>query len=233
MSVFGGPDIVTDGLVLHLDAANRKSYPGSGTSWNDLVGDHNVNLSASTLNSISHSSTNKGYFNFTNNNYYNITYTGGWEDGNSLLIAFRPTENPAGFYKTIFNKGSSLNIRFVTTGQLEYTYKVSGGGVANAYYSGIERDNWYIIQTSADGVSTNSRAMFYVNGYRHTNKYVGRTGYYGGYLVETSTPISLGATSTGTAPLAMNLGFVLMYDRHLSHEETLQNYNALKGRFGL
>ena len=36
MSVFGGPDIVTDGLVLHLDAANRKSYPGSGSTWYDL-----------------------------------------------------------------------------------------------------------------------------------------------------------------------------------------------------
>jgi hypothetical protein len=35
MSVYGGPEIVTDGLVLCLDAANRKSYPGSGTTWTD------------------------------------------------------------------------------------------------------------------------------------------------------------------------------------------------------
>jgi len=33
-----GPDIVTDGLVLALDAANKKSYPGSGTTWYDLSG---------------------------------------------------------------------------------------------------------------------------------------------------------------------------------------------------
>ena len=33
-----GPKIVTDGLVLALDAANSKSYPGSGTTWNDLSG---------------------------------------------------------------------------------------------------------------------------------------------------------------------------------------------------
>jgi len=41
MTVFGGPDIVTDGLVLHLDAANRKSYPGSGNTWYDLSGGNN------------------------------------------------------------------------------------------------------------------------------------------------------------------------------------------------
>ena len=32
------PQIVTSGLVLALDAANPKSYPGSGTAWNDLSG---------------------------------------------------------------------------------------------------------------------------------------------------------------------------------------------------
>jgi hypothetical protein len=36
MSVIGGPDIITDGLVLYLDAANTKSYIGSGTTWKDL-----------------------------------------------------------------------------------------------------------------------------------------------------------------------------------------------------
>ena len=41
MSIYGGPEIVTDGLVLHLDAANSKSYPGTGTSWFDLSGSNN------------------------------------------------------------------------------------------------------------------------------------------------------------------------------------------------
>jgi hypothetical protein len=35
------PNIVTDGLVMYLDAANTKSYPGSGTTWNDLSGNSN------------------------------------------------------------------------------------------------------------------------------------------------------------------------------------------------
>jgi hypothetical protein len=39
--MYTGPKIVTDGLVLYLDAANTKSYPVSGTAWNDLSGNGN------------------------------------------------------------------------------------------------------------------------------------------------------------------------------------------------
>ena len=41
MAFSRGPSIVTDGLVLALDAANHKSYPGSGTTWYDLSGNGN------------------------------------------------------------------------------------------------------------------------------------------------------------------------------------------------
>ena len=38
MSYKYGPSIVTDGLVFYVDAGNDKSYPGSGTTWSDLIG---------------------------------------------------------------------------------------------------------------------------------------------------------------------------------------------------
>ena len=38
MGIAYNTSIVRDGLVLHLDAANKKSYPGSGTVWSDLSG---------------------------------------------------------------------------------------------------------------------------------------------------------------------------------------------------
>ena len=44
MAISGGPDIVEDGLVLHLDAADRNSYPGTGTKWYDLCGNTNFTL---------------------------------------------------------------------------------------------------------------------------------------------------------------------------------------------
>ena len=41
MASAAGPNIITDGLVLHLDAANTNSYPGSGTTWTDISGKGN------------------------------------------------------------------------------------------------------------------------------------------------------------------------------------------------
>ena len=44
MSLNHSPSIVTDGLVLCLDAANKRSYPGTGTAWTDLKGVNNGSL---------------------------------------------------------------------------------------------------------------------------------------------------------------------------------------------
>jgi len=53
--MFTGPNIVTEGLVLALDAGNKKSYSGSGTTWTDLSGQENngtlTNMSASPFDS--------------------------------------------------------------------------------------------------------------------------------------------------------------------------------------
>ena len=59
MGIGHGADIVRNGLVLHLDAANKKSYPGTGTAWNDLSGNSN---NGSLLNGTSFNSL--GYLSF-------------------------------------------------------------------------------------------------------------------------------------------------------------------------
>lgn len=40
MATLYSPKIVTDGLVMYLDAANPRSYPRSGTAWNDISGNN-------------------------------------------------------------------------------------------------------------------------------------------------------------------------------------------------
>ncbi len=65
--------IVTDGLVLALDAADRNSYPGSGTTWTDL----SINKSNSTLtNSPIFNSSNGGSIVFDGVDDYTITTAG-------------------------------------------------------------------------------------------------------------------------------------------------------------
>ena len=67
MSLTHGPAIVTSGLLLYLDAANPKSYPGSGNFWYDVSGNGNIfGASAYTYPSIGGSGSQK-YFTFVNN----------------------------------------------------------------------------------------------------------------------------------------------------------------------
>ena len=71
MGVFAGPNIVEDGLMLYLDAADPKSYPGSGTTWFDLSGNgRHATLRNSGAGLPSHATNNNGYFDFTPNGSY-------------------------------------------------------------------------------------------------------------------------------------------------------------------
>ena len=66
MATLGGPDIITDGLVLALDAASERSYPGSGTVAYDLVGTNNGTLT----NGVGFSNVNYGTWDFDGVNDY-------------------------------------------------------------------------------------------------------------------------------------------------------------------
>ena len=61
MTIGYGPTVVTDGLVLALDAADRNSYPGSGTTWTDLSGNGN---NGTLDNSVTYTSNNGGGLSF-------------------------------------------------------------------------------------------------------------------------------------------------------------------------
>lgn len=68
MGCSSGPDIIEDGLVLCLDAASKRSYPGTGTTWTDLRGDNNGTL------------TNMDASNFDQANGGSLTFDGTNED---------------------------------------------------------------------------------------------------------------------------------------------------------
>ena len=61
MSFGNGPRIVTDGLILSLDAADKNSYPGSGTVWTDLSGNNNT---FELYNAASYSNNGNGSISF-------------------------------------------------------------------------------------------------------------------------------------------------------------------------
>ena len=77
MAVQYNPGIVTDGLVMCLDAANRKSYPGTVTGWFDLSGNENTGVL-----------TNGPVYNNENAGYFTLDGTNDFINGTSISSQF-------------------------------------------------------------------------------------------------------------------------------------------------
>jgi hypothetical protein len=225
MSYANGPRIVTDGLVLHLDAANRKSYPGSGSTWYDLSGQNNHG-------SINNCTFANGtcYFDGTND-YISCSHSSSLSISSQITIEYSVKPTWATNYTPIIGKRDSSN-----TNSENYLTWVGGDKLldymarptsdrrplfnGSSYFSA---NNWYIIQV----VSNTSNTVYaYVNG----------------QLKASSTSGGLGATNTssfmiGAVPGTIlgdgYIGYVKIHNKALTQNELLQNYNALKGRFEL
>lgn len=227
-----GPRIVTDGLVLHLDAANRKSYPGSGTSWYDISGNGGY---AVLTNGPTFTTQDGGGISFDDvNDYARITRSdlnaGSFAYGN---ITCEIWLKPAG----ASTSGTGNNIITV-----ENSWELSIGYLSNGYYSLYQASNpWAWYGTDSNPIAgnawsqiifthSNTTSSLHVNTTQvHTRSNSGALGGGGSYPY-----LTLMGRQSGTVN---NCGGVLsvvkIYNRVLSSSEISSNYNALKGRFGL
>lgn len=245
MSVGYQPKIVTDNLVLCLDAADAKSYSGSGTTWSDRIGNGTAVARGYVDGSFSYPVYNDKYFSF---------------DGISQRFHLSHNVSNDELAYTPDNSLGSDTYTFEVWVRTEDTIGpiISKPWNGSGSYNYSLRDNYFRLQTSA-----NTRDYSYesvADGQWHqicvsvdpTNVIITKDG--GLYSVTHAN------TSSGSArDPNWNLGIVLMsvypygttwagntsysiqgdlasfriYKKTLSPEEILQNYNAQKGRFGL
>ena len=249
MGTYGGPDIVTDGLVLSLDAANKKSYPGSGTTWYDLSG-NNYNF---TL--VNTPAVNNGFFDFSTNEGATLTITGSGVEIPDLLpenesftveIAYKfvGVGSREKFIGTgnFGHGGWNLGVGFNTFDQIDFSgYNGQCNDGVNCQYN---RGN--LTATVTNNTSSFSYYQLVYN-YENTTTYL----YINGVLIKSQfdatygtgkNPNGIGNTSNFQIGLNTQGGWsskkgfcgpVKYYNRALSTSEVLQNYNATKGRFGL
>ena len=217
------PKIVTDGLVLNLDAGNRKSYPGAGTTWTDLTKNRYV---ANFIGSPAYSGSNGGLINFPGNATSSLTINGGMPIGASYTFEcwIRPTL-VAGVRRTIFralNFGLYFSIEANTN---NFILIIVGGGTA-------------FLSTASGTVITNKWTHAVVNRDASNNHGI----YINGFLsnsVNSSNYPGVDSTTIGLDRLDRSYDFqgdmsvIRNYNRTLTATEILQNYNATKGRFGL
>lgn len=240
MAIIYNTGIVRSGLVLHLDAANVKSYPGSGTVWRDLSGWGNHGQ----LTSVTFSSDNKGslvYNDFNDTcvishnstlNFSSLFTVSTWIKVNSFNTStvYNVVSKKPSFNNT--QKGWSCQYDYRTNGILQY--RNNNGTSLNDHTPTSSVNNTAILNqtqlyANSVWVINNNNVSFYINGiFKSTNaiNFVD---------TDTSTNLYIGKTvgSVGDPALLMNLACVQIYNRALTAEEISQNFNALRGRYGI
>ena len=224
MAFVHSPKLVTSGLIFCLDAANKISYPGSGTGWYDLSGYAN---NGTLTNGPTFSNANGGCIVFDGvDDYVNSPY-------NASTISF-PTNNATVcvWYRvsTVGDGTGALVTQRSASGSGIQTYMIStrlyadGGGTAGVSSNAVIA-NGTIAFGSAVYDKTNSLLKLYVNGvYDNQVSYTGN--------IQDTYPIRLGNSAFGDGPLPGNIYIASIYNRALTASEILQNYNATKTRFG-
>jgi hypothetical protein len=229
-----GPRIVTDGLVLHLDAGNRKSYPGSGTSWNDLSGNGNT---GTLVNGVGFDGDNLGSLSFDGvNDRVDISPNDFNFSQFSVNMWFK-TNNITTDYLRLIHKADTtgstngfLVASSQTDGKLVFVYQpnYNTGEILKKSTNFITTSTWYNITMT---YNSTSGLKIYFNSIEDAGEIP--TFPEVGWGSNTGNLFSVGSRAGGTQQYNGNIAQASIYNRALTAQEIQQNYNALKGRFGL
>ena len=208
--------IVSDGLVLYLDAANTRSYSGSGTSSNSLVG----GIGATLVNGVGFTSSNNGAFTFDgSNDYINFGNSSAVQQSSGTLSAWAKASLPGGGYRGIIAKQGAYGLFYTDSVLVAYDWAADAPRSTGV---NIADNTWKnVVLTYQSGVSNGTR--IYINGVSvltTTITVLNQTGNLFG-----------GAEANAGQYAACQISLFNMYNRALSATEVLQNYNATKGRY--
>lgn len=234
MSLHHSPRIVTSGLVLYLDAANKKSYPGTGNIWTDLSGNGN---NGTLVNGVAYSNTNSGMLVFDGvNDYVQIPH--------SPAIAPTSAISLSAWANTDWQTTSSVRILSKTEGggwQLSINDDPAGEKTGmTIHISGIYRyvtvnkslvsPGYHNLVGTFDG----RYAKLYIDSVLLTQVDAGA----GSVLTYSVNNPLLIAAEPGSSAVAGNytnatISCISLYNQALTAQEIRQNFNALRGRYGL
>jgi hypothetical protein len=219
MSVFAGPEIVNSGLVLSLDAGNTKSYPGSGTTWTDLSGNGNI---GTLTNGPTYSSVNGGSLVFDGvDDKVSTNYKPSGARSYFIWVKFNSLTHPSGFQLTGTQESNA------------YTYIGIQNGGDVYYYAGTATTGGNIGNPVTVNTWVNLGFVLFSDGSRRVYKNGIEIHYNTGGLGGTATAeFSVGCINNAYN-VNGNIPQVSIYSKALTATEIQQNFNALRGRFGI
>lgn len=203
MATKSGPNIVTDSLILSLDCASTRSYPGSGTTWKDLSGngfDFTMDSSG-----IAHNSSD-GTFSLTGGGATHSGVINAGERRHDCTFVFWIKTNDA---QALFWQGqtTSYYLGAYHSGNKEY-YNLFGSGI-EFYKDTVDTGNIY------DNIRDSQWHMLEFKGVDIADITVQNFNQYGSFEFQATT----------------TLGAIMVYGKSLTAAESTRNYNALKNRF--
>jgi hypothetical protein len=236
------PKIVTDGLVLYLDAANTKSYVSGSTTWNDIS---RGGVNGTLVNGPTFSSANGGSIVFDGTNDYisfgsfSTTSPLSFTSGSFTLEHWvKPTALQPGTYfgltNMILTKGPASTFNYATqittSGSVSFIHRDNSESlIFNTFTIGNILNTVSHLVFAAN--SSGTQILLYVNGILSgTQNLTGKPiTPYNNDLVS----VGGGNITNSNAAFIGNIYINRIYNRTLSAQEILQNYNATKSRFGL
>ncbi|MDA8763660.1 thrombospondin type 3 repeat-containing protein, partial [Flavobacteriaceae bacterium] len=212
--------IVTDGLVLHLDASNSDSYSGSGNTWNDLSGNNN-DVSLQNAGSISFDS-NENFFNTGNTGYFTKTNGNNIPTGNSnytlAVYVNQPQWGSSNGFISIGGFGSGNKSNALRTAGGTYAFRhYWWGNDLDPISNQVSLNNWLFIVAKFDGTTRS----VWVNGVL-----AGQDTPSGHNVLNSDIQIS---KTYGSEYQKGKIRAALIYDRALSEQEIIESYNYFNG----
>ena len=234
MALSHSPRIITENLVLCLDAGNSKSYPGSGTAWTDLSGNGNTG----TLQGAGYNSANGGSISFDGtDDSVNISPTNFNLSEFSINIWFKSSSVSSDYLRLIHKADTTgstkgfLIANSQTDGKLVFVYQpnYTTGEVLKRSTSLISNNIWYNVNMI---YNSSSEIKIYFNGVEN----VGETSTSPDveWVSNTGNFLSIGNRAGGNeSPYNGNIAQASVYNRALTATEVSQNFNALRSRYGI
>jgi len=240
-------NVVTEDLILYLDAANINSYPGVGNTWRDLTLYANT---ASLFGGAAYNSTTGGNITFDGVSSYIVVPTSSLFDFCTATTDLPFSTSTWCFINNLstsfvlFNKGDngngileSYSADINTAQKVGLTLYDGSGPQARSVTTttSVPIGQWVNITTTYSGIGANLNLKIYINGVLQPVT-LSNGGTYSNMRIQ-NTNLFLGSFgNTGTYKNVSSNGrysVFSFYRKELSAQEVLQNFNATRGRYGV
>ena len=216
MGVKVGPRIIQNGLILDVDAAVPRSYSGTGLTANGLIG----GIGGTLVNGVGFGTTNNGFFIFDGtNDYINFGNSSTLQQTSGTISAWAKTSAPGGSFRGIIAKQGAYGLFYADSILVAYDWAADA---TRSTGINIADNTWKnVVFTYQSGVSNGT--FIYLNGVSVLTTTI--------TIQSQVANLFGGAEANAGQYAACQISSFNMYNRALTAQEVLQNYNTTKGRF--